>query len=64
MTIRTILGLAALMLAIIAVTAVPALAGLDADGSTTTPEPTVLIDTGVSVGDGVGISAYSVTLGD
>lgn len=63
MTIRTILGLAALMLAIIAVTAVPALAGLDADGSAT-PEPTVLIDTGVSVGDGVGISAYSVTLGD
>ena len=63
MTIRTILSLAALMLTLIAVTAVPALAGLDADESSA-PQPTVLIDTGVSVGDGVGISAYSVTLSD
>lgn len=63
MTIRTILGLAALMLTLLAMTAVPALAGLDTDDPGTA-QPTVLIDTGVSVADGVGISALRVTLGD
>ena len=63
MTIRTLFGLAALMIAILAITAVPALAGL---GTTAEPfeGPVVVIDTGVSVDGGVGISAYSVTLGD
>lgn len=60
MNFRTILSLAALLLAVIAVTAVPALAGFGDDVAG--QEPAVVIDTGVTVSDGVGISAIQLTL--
>ncbi len=69
MTVRSILGIAALAVAIFAASIVPAIAGLGEPASpagASTPEPIVLIDTGVTVSeDGQSaISAYSVTLGD
>jgi hypothetical protein len=69
MTIRYILGTAAMAVAILAASIVPALAGLGQTAPAvgdSTPGPIVLIDTGVVVSeDGQSaISAYSVSLGD
>jgi len=69
MNIRYILGTAAMAVAILAASIVPALAGLGQTAPVvddSTPEPIVLIDTGVVVSeDGQSaISAYSVSLGD
>ena len=69
MRIRNILGMAALVLGIMAASIVPAIAGLREPASpagASLQEPIVLIDTGIIVSeDGQSaMSAYSVTLGD
>ena len=69
MRIRNILGMAALVLSIMAASIVPAIAGLRDPASpvgVSQQEPTVLIDTGIITSDDgrTAMSAFAVTLGD